>query len=439
MFAPSALVVSVRMRRRVMGFLTAFGMAAVVALGTAVPASAGPGDFTVDNIKYTVNSADPTTVAVTGYEMAGGTTVDIPGSVVAGAAYTVTSIGDYAFESNLLTSVTIPNSVTSIGNFAFYINRLESVTVPDSVTSIGFGAFRENKLTSVTIGDSVTSIGNYAFHNNLLTSVTIGDSVTSFGNGAFSSNKLGSVTIPDSVTSIGSEAFRNNWLTSVTIPASVTSIGDVAFGDNASLTSVTFVGPAPTTVGTSALGVPAAVQVYYYEKYGLAAGATDGFTAPTWKLYPASVLAPTAFVVSLDIDVTVGDTVAGATVEVSAEGLLVGSAYAVVVRSTPTTIASGHATSTGTVSDSTGRMPSGLAAGPHTVTFTGTDADGRAVSRVAYLTVSDTGTVTYLSYSAAESILLAETGFEVAPFGAAALLLLVAGVVLMLRRRRVAA
>jgi LPXTG-motif cell wall-anchored protein len=84
-------------------------------------------------------------------------------------------------------------------------------------------------------------------------------------------------------------------------------------------------------------------------------------------------------------------------------------------------------------------MPSGLAAGPHTVTFTGTGADGNAVSRIAYLTVSDTGTVTYLSYTAAESLTLAETGFEVVPLGAAALLLLAAGVALTLRRRRVIA
>ena len=35
--------------------------------------------------------------------------------------YSVTSIGNYAFEKcSGLTSVTIPNSVTSIGNYAFY-------------------------------------------------------------------------------------------------------------------------------------------------------------------------------------------------------------------------------------------------------------------------------------------------------------------------------
>ena len=80
----------------------------------------------------------------------------------------VTTIGNYAFEGNQLTSVTIPDSVTTIGYGAFQNNQLTSVTIPDSVTTIGYGAFRNNQLTSVTIPDSVTEIVDYAFtYNNL--------------------------------------------------------------------------------------------------------------------------------------------------------------------------------------------------------------------------------------------------------------------------------
>jgi hypothetical protein len=487
--APSALVVSVRMRRRVMGFVAAVGMAAVVVLGTAVPASATVGDvFTVDNIEYTVTSEDPATVAATDYNEAGGTRVVIPSTEDnAGTTYTVTSIGDNAFDGDpdgigfALTSVTIPDSVTSIGDYAFAWNSLESVTIPNSVTSIRDGAFWSNSLTTVTIPDSVTSISDASFGGNKLTSVTIPNSVTSIGSGAFAFNKLESVTIPNSVTSIGTAAFNynllesltipnsvtsigyssffsnkltsvtipnsvisiggfafySNSLTSVTIPESVTSIGDKAFLDNPSLESATFAGPAPAIFGTDSPLGPPTVQVYYYAKYHKDVVA-NGFENP-WYGYTTSTLPVTALAVSLDLDLNVGDPVADAPVEIAGEGLLVGSAYTVVVRSTPTTIASGNASNTGTVLDSKLRMPSGLAPGSHTVTFTGTDADGNAVSRVAYLTVSDTGTVTYLSYTAAESLTLAETGFEVAPFGAAALLLLAAGVALMVRRFRVTA
>ena len=70
--------------------------------------------------------------------------VVIPESVEhEGAAYSVTSIGDYAFVGcSGLTSVTIPNSVTSIGDFAFRdCSGLTSVTIGNSVTSIGTMAF----------------------------------------------------------------------------------------------------------------------------------------------------------------------------------------------------------------------------------------------------------------------------------------------------------
>jgi hypothetical protein len=505
-FTPSALgAPSVRMRARIIGFLTAIGMAAVVFFGAAVPASAAPAECTVDDITYTVTSEDDATAAAASYSGAGGSVIICSTAAISGMTYEVTGIGvdafrgnsltsvtipnsvtsisDGAFNSNSLESVTIPNSVTSIGGYAFQYNSLASVTIPNSVTSIGNSTFTFNLLESVTIPNSVTSIGRYAFNSNLLESVTIPNSVTSISEGAFSFNNLASVTIPNSVTSIGLEAFAVNKLASVTIPNSVTSIGEYAFGSNLLesvtipnsvtsignrafynnslesvtipnsvssidggafdgnpvLASLTFAGPAPTLGGAAALGNDL-VHVYYYAKYGVAAGATEGFTTPKWKEHPTSVLEETALTVSLDLDVTVGAPVADAPVEITAEGLLVGSAYTVVVRSTPTTIASGSATNTGTVSDSTGRMPSELAPGPHTVTFTGIDADGSAVSRVAYLTVSDTGKVTYLSYSAAESIVLAETGFDGAPLGAAAaLLLLAAGVALRLRRRQVTA
>ena len=150
----------------------------------------------------------------------------------------VTSVGDRAFSDNQLTSVTIPNSVTSVGDYAFAYNNLTSIVIPNSVTSIGDGAFRSNQLTSVIISNSVTSIGDRAFSDNQLTSVTIPNSVTSVGDYAFYGNQLASVTIPNSVTSVGDYAFSYNQLTSVTIPNSVTSIGSDAFSDN-QLTSIT--------------------------------------------------------------------------------------------------------------------------------------------------------------------------------------------------------
>ena len=146
----------------------------------------------------------------------------------------VTTIGNYAFADNNLTSVIIPDSVTTIGGDAFSDNNLTSVVIPDSVTTIGEGAFQFNNLTSVVIPDSVTTIGDSAFESNNLTSAVIPDSVTTIGEWAFEYNTLTSVVIPDSVTTIGNCAFSYNNLSSVYIGANsnlteTTGIGYYAF------------------------------------------------------------------------------------------------------------------------------------------------------------------------------------------------------------------
>ncbi|MDR0639474.1 MAG: leucine-rich repeat domain-containing protein [Spirochaetaceae bacterium] len=49
----------------------------------------------------------------------------------------VTAIGESAFESNQLTSVTIPNPVTAIEDYAFAANQLTSVTIRRNVSVAG--------------------------------------------------------------------------------------------------------------------------------------------------------------------------------------------------------------------------------------------------------------------------------------------------------------
>jgi hypothetical protein len=199
--------------------------------------------FAFDVGGFTYSVIGGTDVQVMG-RASGNTDTDIviPDTVMdSGTTYSVTTIGDFAFSENALTSVIIPDSVTTIGGDAFRSNLLTSVTIGDSVTSIGAYAFYDNALTSVTIGNSVTTIGDFAFSENALTSVIIPDSVITIGYDAFYRNALTSVTIGDSVTSIGAYAFYDNALTSVIIPDSVTTIGQYAFTNNA-LTSVVFQG-----------------------------------------------------------------------------------------------------------------------------------------------------------------------------------------------------
>ena len=222
-------------------------------------------DFEVDGIYYCINGTNATVTYKgtysTQYLYEYNDSVMIPTTVTYnGTTYSVTSIGDHAFQSCIgLTSVTIPNSVTSIGEYAFSgCSGLKSVTIPNSVTSIGNNAFQSCKgLTSVTIPNSVTAIGNEAFYGcSGLTSVTIPNSVTSIGNNAFyKCSSLTSITIPNSVTAIGNEAFYGcSGLTSVTIPNSVTSIGSSTFLGCSGLTSVT-IPNSVTKIGSTAFSL----------------------------------------------------------------------------------------------------------------------------------------------------------------------------------------
>jgi hypothetical protein len=71
----------------------------------------------------------------------------------------VTTIGSSAFSGcSKLTSITIPNSVTSIENNTFYgCTSLASVTIGSGVISIGNSAFASTSLTSVTFQGTIAS------------------------------------------------------------------------------------------------------------------------------------------------------------------------------------------------------------------------------------------------------------------------------------------
>ena len=156
----------------------------------------------------------------------------------------VQKIGDYAFANcTSLTSLSLTGNVQKIGDHAFdSCSSLYTVTLPKSLTSIGSYAFDScTSLNSIEIPGTVTEIGDCAFHLSGLTSVKIDEGVQSTGADMFNGcAKLTTVTFPESLTTIADGSFAScSKLDHVKIPARVTCIGNSAFANCTSLSEIT--------------------------------------------------------------------------------------------------------------------------------------------------------------------------------------------------------
>ena len=185
----------------------------------------------IEGVLYTINKD-----TLISYPNAKGLSYSIPSSAIV--------IGEDAFGSCDITSVTIPTSVNLIDGWAFEdCSGLTSVVIPNTVNKIGYGAFYYcTGLTSMIIPNSVKSIGGWAFEGcSGLISVEIPNSVTSIEDDTFyGCSGLTSVIIPNSVDTIRSSAFEYcSSMKSITIPSSVASIGLWTFAFCDSLKSIT--------------------------------------------------------------------------------------------------------------------------------------------------------------------------------------------------------
>ena len=130
-------------------------------------------DFQSGDLFYNITSSSaPYTVEVTQQSQyynsnyTGVDTIVIPETVTYNAIiYSVTSIGESAFNNSKLTTITIPNTVTSIGEYAFaYCQKLTSVAIGSGVKTIHMAAFNNcSALRTITIPANVKEIYNQAF------------------------------------------------------------------------------------------------------------------------------------------------------------------------------------------------------------------------------------------------------------------------------------
>ena len=268
-------------------------VSAVTAFAADIPAL-GEDEFDYQGLRYKKLSSS--TVSVVG-PVEVQTERVIPETVVNnGTTYTVTEIGDRAFDCRLVdstpykdyvgkpnfVSIKIPKTITRIGAYAFrqcgdmhtnsgLVNvifdsesqlklidhdafagcyAIREFELPREVETIGENAFYDDwciKKFTFQEGSRLKSIGGNAFHcNSSLQSLTLPSSVTNIDHHAFyQCSSLDEFVIPDGVESIERAVFAEcSKLKTVTVPNSVKKIVQKAFLNCSSLETVVYKGTA---------------------------------------------------------------------------------------------------------------------------------------------------------------------------------------------------
>lgn len=208
----------------------------------------------IQGLTYTLNNADHTATVASYDSSTQDGVIDIPDTVTKdNVDYTVTAIGNKAFESLNVSSVFIPATVRSIGDSAFgYCKALTTVTFAEGsqLKSIERAAFygtehAHPRFKEIKIPDSVETIGNGAFYDcRDLERITLPSALQTLSNSTFyDCTALSEVTFPASLKTIEKSAFsgcRN--LSKVELPASLKAIQSYVFDRCSALKTVFYDG-----------------------------------------------------------------------------------------------------------------------------------------------------------------------------------------------------
>ena len=155
----------------------------------------------------------------------------------------VINFGGSAFYSCArLAEIDFRPTITAIPEYTFYGCAFPSFDIPLYITGIGNRAFASMKLKSVTLPDGLTTLGDYAFaYCDSIKKVDFGSSLKTIGAYAFSSSrKLRCIELPATVTSIGDYAFQYCVLDSITCHAlNAPSIGYYTFRETPAAVVIT--------------------------------------------------------------------------------------------------------------------------------------------------------------------------------------------------------
>ncbi len=157
----------------------------------------------------------------------------------------VTGIGDKAFDSCKLTSITLPSHLDSLGSAFAYCEKLVEITIPEGITEIPELCFYQCKsLQKAVLPAGLQSIGKSAFEDCVkLTKITLPEGLETIGDSAFAGCALPDrQTIPEGVRQIQRDAFRGCRMTAVSLPVSLQTVEGDPFGRCESLKTVYYAG-----------------------------------------------------------------------------------------------------------------------------------------------------------------------------------------------------
>lgn len=206
-----------------------------------------------------ISKANITILPASAFQEAKFETIVLPDGLV--------EIGNSAFNTSQLTSITIPSTIKSIGYDTFaYCPQLTTANIEANLTEIPSGMFCEcRELTTVNLPENITSIGGWAFCNCPLKcdkgELIIPSKVRTIGESAFSTltSNITSIQVPEGLEVIEPSAFAYIPIKEITLPSTLKQMGDCALCFTTShsiLKKITFKGENPPEI------------IYYKDYFG---------------------------------------------------------------------------------------------------------------------------------------------------------------------------